>query len=100
MEKTEIDDTNFETIIDKVSNLSGLKPANIRNLLTKNQDWDLAEYFRIKPADIDCVISNQSSSAIAEIFGLSYAEIQNLIDELGNGFIFGMLFSKIILDNE
>ncbi len=96
----EIDDTNFETIIDKVSSKSGLKPATVRNILILNRDFDLAEYFDVNPADIDCIFSNESSSKIADIFGLTYAELQNLMDELGNGFVVGMLFSKIILDNE
>jgi len=100
LNKEKIDDTNFETIIDKVSTKSGLTRANIRNLLTQNQDWDLAEYFKVKPADIDCIFSNESSSLIAEFFGFTYAELQNLIDELGNGFVVGMLLSKIITENE
>ncbi len=98
--KKEIDDTNFESIIDKVSIKSGLKPASIRNILTQNQDFYLADYLGVKPADIDCIFSSESSIKIADIFGLTYVEVQNLIDELGNGFIVGMLFSKIILDNE
>lgn len=100
MDKEEIDDSNFETIIDKVSTKSGLTPANIRNLLVQNQDWDLAEYFKVKPKDIDCIFSNESSSEIAEFFGFTYAELQNLIDELGKNFVVGMLLGKLITENE
>lgn len=76
MEK-EINDSNLETIIEKISQRSGLTIANIRNLLTLNQDYD-----------------------VADLFELTYAEIQNLIDELGKNFVVGMLFSKIILKDE
>lgn len=96
----EIDDTNFETIIEKISLKSGLTIANIRNILTQNNDQDIAEYLEVKHADIDCIYSGESSFNIGEIFGLTYAEIQNLIDELGQSFVVGMLFSKLILKNE
>lgn len=99
MEK-EINDANLETIIEKVSQKSGLTIANIRNILTLNEDYDVAKYLKVKPSDIDCVFSGESSLLIADLFGLTYAEIQNLIDELGKNFVVGMLFSKIILKDE
>lgn len=92
--------SNLETIIGKASHRSGLTIANIRNLLTLNQDYDVAECLKVKPSDIDCFFSGESSLLIADLFGLTYAEIQNLIDELGENFMVGMLFSKIILKDE
>ena len=96
----QINEQNLETIIEKLSNKSGISIASSRNLLTSNDDFELAEKLNVKPADINCIFSGESSSLIAEQFGLSYAELQNLIDELGKEFISGMLFAKLILENE
>ena len=96
----EINDQNLETIIEKLSQKSGLTIASSRNLLTLNDDWDLAKKLEVKPADINCIFSGESSDLIAEQFGLTYAELQNLIDELGKEFVVGMLFAKLTLKNE
>lgn len=93
----EINDQNLETIIEKLSRKTGLTIASSRNLLTLNDDWDLADKLEVKPADINCIISGEASSLIAEKFDLTYAELQNLIDELGKEFVVGMLFAKLIL---
>jgi hypothetical protein len=93
----EINDENLETIIKKLSKKSELTIASSRNLLTLNDDFELAEKLNVKPADINCIFSGESSNLIAEQFGLSYAELQNIIDELGKEFVVGMLFAKLIL---
>ena len=93
----EINNQNLETIIQKLSEKSGLTVASSRNLLTFNDDWNLAEKLDVKPADINCIFSGQSSDLIAEKFDLTFAELQNLIDELGKEFIVGMLFAKLML---
>ena len=92
----EINDQNLETIIEKLSQKSGLTIASSRNLLTLNDDWDLAEKFEVKPADINRIFSGEASSLIAEKFDLTYAELQNLIDEFGKEFVVGMLFGKLM----
>ena len=92
----EINDQNLETIIEKLSQKSGLTIASSRNLLTLNDDWDLAEKLDVKPADINCIFSGEASSLIAEKFDLTNAELQNLIDEFGKEFVVGMLFGKLM----
>lgn len=91
-----IDDQNLETIILKLSQKSGLTIASSRNLLTLNNDSDLAEKLGVNPADIDCIFSGEASSLIADKFNLTYAELDNLINELGKEFVIGMLFAKLI----
>lgn len=93
----EINEQNLETIIEKLSQKSGLTIASSRNLLTLNDDWNLAEKLEVNPSDINCIFSGEASSLIAEKFDLTYAELQNLIDELGKKFIVGMLFAKLML---
>lgn len=92
----EINDQNLESIIDKLSQKSGLTHASSRNLLTLNDDWDLAEKLEVNPSDLNCIFSGEASSIVAEKFGLNYAELQNLIEELGKEFVVGMLFAKLI----
>lgn len=95
-----INDTNFETIIEKISKKSGLTIANARNILTQEQDFDVAEYLKVKPADLDRMYSGESSDLFAKKLNITSAELQNLIDELGSKFITGIIFSKIMFDNE
>lgn len=91
---------NLKTIIEKLSNESGLSYAASTNLFIFHKDVELATYLEINPADIDCIFSGESSSLVGDLFGLTNAEIQNLIDTLGKEFVVGMLFSKIILNND
>lgn len=92
----EINDQNLETVIEKLSQKSGLTIASARNLLTLNDDWNLAEKLGLKPADINCIFSGEASVNLAEKLNLTYAELQNLIDELGKEFIVGMLFATLM----
>lgn len=98
--KKEIKDKKLESIIEKLAQKSGLTIANSRNILTQNQDWDVAEYLKIKPADLDCLLSKQASFLFAEKFGITQTELQSLIDELGVSFITGMIFSKIMYEKK
>jgi len=96
-----IDDTNLETVIEKLSHKSGLTIANARNIITQDPgDFDVAEFLEVKPADLDKMYSGEASYLFAEKLNLTVAELQNLIDELGSNFITGIIFSKIMYDNE
>jgi len=92
----EINDQNLETVIEKLSQKSGLTIASARNLLTLNNDWNLAERLGVKPADINSIFSGEASTSLADKYDLTHAELQNLIDELGKEFVVGMLFASLI----
>ena len=79
--ENEINDENFDSIIEKISKKSGLSNASARNLLTLNDDSDLAEKLNVKPSAINRIFYGEADSTIAEIFNLTSAELQNLMDD-------------------